>query len=144
MILLVDGRDNPNRPGYIKLSKAVQPLKDKDVKILAVGATPNADKNQLTQIASSPRYIFMVLPANLAAETPRIINTKFDYLRETRQPKGIILQNSFRIDGFMAAMLDEFSLFRYIIQYGRQAFRYFNLLGMIANHQFIEHISYAF
>jgi hypothetical protein len=91
MVLLVDGRDKTDRPGYIPLTKSVKPLKDKEVQIFVIGTSPNADKKQLSQVAATPEDVLISQPANLPQISHLVINKQFDYLRQTRQPKGMFI-----------------------------------------------------
>ena len=88
VIILVDGPQAEDQVPYIPLSKASQPLRDRDIAIYAVGALPFTSEEELQDLTSDKARVFLYPVDELPRRTPQVLHQWFDTWLTRWRPKG--------------------------------------------------------
>ena len=88
VIILVDGPQASDQVPYVSLSKASQPLRDRDVGIYAVGVLPYTSKKELEDLTSDKSTVFLYPVDKLPKRTPQVLNRWYDTWLTRLRPTG--------------------------------------------------------
>ena len=85
VIILVDG---PQASDQVSLSKASQPLRDRDIDIYAVGVLPYTPEKELQELTSDKSKVFLYPVDELPKRTPEVLNRWYDTWLTRWRPTG--------------------------------------------------------
>lgn len=73
---------------YVPLSKASQPLRDRDIAIYAVGVLPGTSEEELQELTSDKTRVFQYPVDELRRRTPLVLNRWYDTWLTRWRPTG--------------------------------------------------------
>lgn len=88
VIILVDGPQARDQVPYVPLSKASQPLRDRDVAIYAIGVHPYTSEKDLQDLTSDKTRVFLYPVDVLPKRTPQILSRWYDTWLTRLRPTG--------------------------------------------------------
>ena len=89
MIILVDGPQDKEQDPSVSLSKASQPLRERDIAIYAVGVLPYTPEEELQDLTSDEARVFLYPVDELPRRTPQVLSGWFDARLNRWRPTGI-------------------------------------------------------
>lgn len=89
VIILVDGPQDKEEDPSVSLSKASQPLREREIAIYAVGVLPYTLEEELQDLTSDKARVFLYPVDELPRRTPQVLSGWFDTWLSRWRPTGI-------------------------------------------------------
>lgn len=84
----MDGPQDKDQVPYTPLSRASQPLRDRDIAIYAIGVLPYTPEEDLEDITSDRARAFLYPLDELPKRTPQVLNRWYDTWLSRSRPTG--------------------------------------------------------